>query len=69
MMSGSSPSIPRIDTDQIPDCVRENIGNTMLRRFMENIRDPATKQRYDELGREFMKRWERTHPTATPADG
>ena len=36
---------------------------------MENIRDPATKQRYDELGREFMKRWERTHPTATPADG
>ena len=29
MMSGSSPSIPRIDTDQIPDCVRENIGNTV----------------------------------------
>ena len=69
MMNGSSPGIPRIDTDQIPDCVRESIGITLFRRFMENIRDPATKRRYDELGQEFMERWEREHPAVTLADG
>ena len=68
-MNGSSPGIPRIDTDQIPDCVRESIGNALLRRFMENIRDPATKRRYDEFGQEFMERWEREHPAVTLADG
>ena len=27
-----------------------------------NIRDPEKLQRYNELGRAFMERWEREHP-------
>lgn len=62
-MNSTTPSIPTIDTALIPDHVRENIGTTMYKRFMENIRDPETKRRYDELGRAFMERWERENAT------
>ena len=58
----TSTEMPRIQTDLIPDCVRESIGTSLYRRFMENIRDPETKRRYDELGRQFVERWNREHP-------
>lgn len=58
----TSTEMPRIQTDLIPDCVRESIGTSLYRRFMENISDPETKRRYDELGRQFVERWNREHP-------
>lgn len=40
----------------IPDYVRADIGKTLFKSFMENIRDPEKKRRYDELGRAFLER-------------
>ena len=67
-MTGTN-SMPRIQFDLIPDCVRESIGNTLCKRFMENIRDPETKRRYDELGAQFIERWNREHPDRPIANG
>ena len=61
-MEGKSTSLPKVQTALIPDCVRESIGNALYQRFMENIRNPDTKRRYDELGRAFLERWNRDHP-------
>lgn len=62
-MTGNSPSTIKVDTGQIPDVIRESIGNTMYRSFMEAIRDPDAKRRFDELGAAFMKRVGLTEPT------
>ena len=62
-MAGKSPSALVVQTELIPDCVRESIGNILYKRFMENIRDPEKLQHYNELGRAFMERWERENAT------
>ena len=63
MPNGKAPSTVTVQTELIPDCVRESIGNILFRRFMENIRDPDKLQRYNELGQAFLERWEREHAT------
>ena len=57
----------RIDTSLIPRYVREEIGNILLRGFMESIQDPEKKRRYDELGRAFLER--RLRRKEIPRDG
>lgn len=63
MPNGMAPSTMTVQTELIPDCVRESIGNILFRRFIENIRDPDKLQRYNELGQAFLDRWEREHAT------
>lgn len=63
MAGDNAPSTVKVQTDLIPDCVRESIGTTLYKRFMENIRDPEKLQRYNELGRAFLERWERENAT------
>ena len=62
-MTGNSPSTVQVQTELIPDVIRESIGDTMYRSFMEAIRDPDEKRRFDELGAAFMKRIGQTEPT------
>lgn len=61
-MDGKATVAPQVQTELIPDCVRESIGNTLFKHFMENIRDPDKLRRYNELGAAFLERWEREHP-------
>ncbi len=63
MADSTIPSTVTVQTELIPDCVRESIGNILFRRFMENIRDPDKLQRYNELGQAFLERYEREHAT------
>lgn len=63
MTGDDVPSVVKVQTDLIPDCVRESIGAILYKRFMENIRDPEKLQRYNELGRAFLERWEREQAT------
>lgn len=62
-MTGNTTSTPTIQTDLIPDIVKESIGTAIYKRFMEAIRDPDAKRRYDELGRAFMERIRQQEPT------
>lgn len=55
-MKGKSPNILKVQTDQIPDYIREDIGRTLFKSFMENIRDPEKLRQFNELGEAFMKR-------------
>ena len=48
--------LPVIDTSLIPDHVRSDIGAVLLKPFLESIRDPEKRQRYNELGRAFLER-------------
>ncbi len=56
MKSKTAGEMPVIDTSLIPDHVRNDIGAVLFKLFMESIRDPEKKQRYNELGRAFLER-------------
>lgn len=54
----ASVEIVRVSIDKalIPQHVREDIGRTLFKSFMESIRDPEKLRLYNELGKAFLER-------------
>ena len=56
MSTTAAADTSALDLAQIPSHIREDVGNTLFKSFMEAIKDPEKLRRYNELGEAFLKR-------------